>query len=306
MRSLRTLDFEIFSRGFATSAIGIAIISIAALAFVVFLLWPSSVRWFFGAVHEPIMRSSWAKNLLMADDKLVGDGQNILVNVLLVMFAAMMVLGAAVKPIVQWMQPAFGALGKQAAWVQILIEFLLILTIVATITTALVAVIQLLSKGVSVLLSKMLNPVARDQIRASGFGSDTRSDRAIDTLDFPMWLKSGWPALPEALGQEIQAVSDSAAAKAVQQFRGALGNLALAKGPGGSADLLSKYLTGDELIHTTYFKVARFRKLVAYSLTQTRGLRATPKFMQDPEYALVAGWYQEIVTGRMLSGHSSA
>ena len=59
--------------------------------------------------------------------------------------------------------------------------------------------------------------------------------------------------------------------------------------------MLSVYLTWDELIHTSYFKTAHFRKLVAYSLAQFKGFRVTAAFKQDPDYPRVAAWYEDIV-----------
>jgi len=60
------------------------------------------------------------------------------------------------------------------------------------------------------------------------------------------------------------------------------------------SDKLLHYLTWDELIHTSYFSVAQFRKLVAYALSQQKGFRARPAFAQDPDFVRVTQWYGAI------------
>ena len=77
-----------------------------------------------------------------------------------------------------------------------------------------------------------LNPMTTQQIRAIGFGSDTRTDQAVDASTWPMWLGKGYTHLPEVLGAEMQATSDAAVSKVVPKFRAALGKLVSATGPG--------------------------------------------------------------------------
>jgi hypothetical protein len=46
------------------------------------------------------------------------------------------------------------------------------------------------------------------------------------------------------------------------------------------SDLISEYLTWDELIHTAYFKVPLFNKLPAYSITRSEGSGRARPFLQ--------------------------
>ena len=88
-----------------------------------------------------------------------------------------------------------------------------------------------------------------------------------------MWLSSDMPALPAKLATEISAFSDKQAGQSIARFRSALNVLAFANGDREKSDLLSRYLTWDELIHTSYFQVPRFRKLVAYAISSANGFR---------------------------------
>jgi hypothetical protein len=56
----------------------------------------------------------------------------------------------------------------------------------------------------------------------------------------------------------------------------------------------SEYLTWQELIHTNYFNVPRFRMLVAYTIADSEGFRPTEAFRNHPDYSCVADWYEEI------------
>jgi hypothetical protein len=53
-------------------------------------------------------------------------------------------------------------------------------------------------------------------------------------------------------------------------------------------------LTWEELIHTVYFKAARFRKLVCYVIARSPGFRPSEKLKADPDYEKLAEWLAEI------------
>jgi hypothetical protein len=112
--------------------------------------------------------------------------------------------------------------------------------------------------------------------------------------------------LPAALGAEISAFSDQQAGKSVARLRSAVHVLAFAEGGREKSDLLSTYLTWDELIHTSYFQVPRFCKLVAYALSTADGFRATAAFRADPDYTLVAGWFDEMRQPAEVRGPDAA
>ena len=112
-----------------------------------------------------------------------------------------------------------------------------------------------------------------------------------------MWLSGAYPSLPADLSAEISRYSDDAAGKSIAKVRAALSNPAFTDLSKKQADLFVEYLTWDELIHTAYFKVPRFQKLLAYSIAQSPGFRATAAFQADPEFALVKGWYEDLQRG---------
>jgi hypothetical protein len=83
--------------------------------------------------------------------------------------------------------------------------------------------------------------------------------------------------------------------RSLGKFRAILGTLAFREAlDGGGFSVFSDYLSWEELIHTCYFDVSRFRKLVAYAISTADGFRATEMFKHDPDYPLVEKWFQEI------------
>jgi hypothetical protein len=46
------------------------------------------------------------------------------------------------------------------------------------------------------------------------------------------------------------------------------------------------------LIHTSYFEVARIRKLIAFAIAEAEGFRASAVFTSDADYPKVKTWYQ--------------
>ena len=104
----------------------------------------------------------------------------------------------------------------------------------------------------------------------------------------------GFSSLPNSIGDQIAEFSDQHASKSISKFRNALSHLGLSQTEGSQLKVLAEYLTWKELIHNSYFEIPAFRKLVAYAIAQSDGFRATDQFKNDPDYGLVAKWYEEI------------
>jgi hypothetical protein len=167
-------------------------------------------------------------------------------------------------------------------------------TIVVYLSIAIATVVlaQALATMVSALLSALLNRVAWSQIRASAFGNDTESQTAISANDVPTFSQHLAPSLPADLVNEITAVADGAAAASISKFRASLSRLAFGEEKKARAELVSEYLTWQELIHTAYFKVPAFNKLVATVVAQSEGFRPTDALSTDSQYGGLTDWCQ--------------
>ena len=151
-----------------------------------------------------------------------------------------------------------------------------------------------IAAGVSYILSAGLNWLTWSQIRKSAFGGDAVGEIPLDVQDHPTWTTQRFSPLPETLSAEITRLSDEAAARSLSKFRGALSGLAVSEDKEAKSFLFSEYLTWDELIHTSYFRVPRFRMLVAYVIANSDGFRPSAAFKSHPDSQLVARWYEEI------------
>lgn len=295
LRTLRTLDVDIFSKSFAVPVFRALLIALLLLTTVNMLYSPEIMNALYESAKKPLLGATFSSNVLAINGKLIGEGSNVLINAMLLCSVLGQSLAVAFSPIFSWADSTLT--WHQGELARLLKSFLLVIP-VSLFAVALMWLVQIAANWLSWLSSKILNPVAVQQIKATGFGSDTDGDYAIGAGEFPMWLGNGLPPLPEPLGREVEEISNSAAAAVIPKFRSAIKNLSLAKGDAETSDMLSHYLTWDELIHTSYFNVPKFRKLVAYALAQNEGFRATAAFTHDPDYKLVAAWYEEIVAGR--------
>jgi hypothetical protein len=176
----------------------------------------------------------------------------------------------------------------------LLIIFVLMPALAAGFAIIILLFFRLVARPTSARVSRYLNSLTWSQVRRSALGNDAEGQVALDAGACPMWLAHSFPSLPAALGNEISRYSDAAAANSLAKFRSALSNSALVDSNRDQSDLFMEYLTWDELIHTAYFKVPRFRKLLAYAIAQSEGFRATPAFRSDPDLALVKTWYDDL------------
>ena len=114
----------------------------------------------------------------------------------------------------------------------------------------------------------------------------------------PIWINdTSSNPIPDALGDEITAYGDDAAAKGISKFCAGIRQFAFTKSETYKSDTFSDYLTWDELIHTAYFDIPRFLKYVAYVICQAERFRATEAFQDNPDFATVALWYEDMQTG---------
>lgn len=157
--------------------------------------------------------------------------------------------------------------------------------------------VKRLAGPISHVSSILLNRMTWTQLQRASLGNDLEGERAWHASDHPHWLPAACCKLPAPLTNEISTISDEATAKSIAKFRAALSELGVIRIEDGGRDVLNSYLTGEELIHTTYFKVPRFRKLLAYAIAQSPGFRPSQAFRNDPELAVVKEWYESLVAG---------
>lgn len=275
LRRLPEVTFPIFGEDIAVAPL--TFISVMALPLLIALaiLSPDISNW----LHDQVNAQGFSDGKLFGA-RPFGGGHDITSNVMLicVMPIALMI----------WIMPAAD---------QPMLHFLgmLVLSplIFFAVSVLLLLVVRLVATALSRILSAFLDRLAWRQIRASAYGSDTQGEVAHVAGDAPAFAQGCLP-LPMTLAQEISRVADEAASSAIPKLRQSLNRLAFAEDGRARSDLVSDYLTWDELIHTAYFKVPLFVKLVAYAIAHSDGFRPSQRFLADPDYARVASLYAQM------------
>jgi hypothetical protein len=150
------------------------------------------------------------------------------------------------------------------------------------------------SLGVSAWFSRKLNRLSWYSIRQTAFGSDLREEFAVGADERPEWSATGYHALPPELQAELSQHADEAAAASVAKLRNAIGELAFSMKPQSNMDVVSQYITWDELIHTAYFKVPVFRKFVCCAIAHSPGFRPSVMLRADLEYDKLEQWLMAV------------
>ena len=151
-------------------------------------------------------------------------------------------------------------------------------------------VIRLVARVLSALLSRLLNRVTLAEIKREIYGNDTDGEVAVGAGPAPAWIATGAPYLQAPLADRITDAANRVTTASLAKFRNAISTLALTEGRPRDAGIVSNYLTWKELIHTTYFELPEFRKLVAQAIATSDGFAPSQSFSADPEFATTADW----------------
>lgn len=186
---------------------------------------------------------------------------------------------------------------QRSWWVEAMafaIIFVAMPLVFALISLAILYGFRFIAHQLSGRISAFLDSITWGELKRAAFGNDTISEIAVAAAPHPVWVNATRPFLPADVANEIAQRSNDVAASSLVKLRNAISELAFSERSADHASVIEEYITWNELIHTTYFQVESFRKLVAYALTQGAGFRPTNAFKEDPDYAVVAGWYADI------------
>lgn len=132
----------------------------------------------------------------------------------------------------------------------------------------LVLLIQVAGRFVSSRVSHALDSLTWTEVRRSALGNDTESEVALTASPTPAWIGTPPRYLPPELRDEITQHSNVAMTQSLSKIRNAISELAFADGhQNEAATSVLGFLNWQELIHTSYFEVPKFRAFVAHILT---------------------------------------
>jgi hypothetical protein len=152
-----------------------------------------------------------------------------------------------------------------------------------------------LSRLLSRFVSAYLDKVVWSALRRNAFGSDVAGEIATGVRAVPFWVDGEWnPGLPDELENELTALADRSAGVAIQKIRISLGELVFAIGGESWSEKMTKHLDWGELIHTVYFRVPLFRKLVCCAIASSPGFYPSEELKSDPDFPKLIEWLGEI------------
>ena len=274
LKSLETMRINVFSRNFAVPMFSFLSLFIVPVALLYAITSEQMMLLLFPHVKDLIGHAP----SIVRDGELVGAGKDLTVN-----FDVMM---TSISSFFQLM------LNEDLSHVLTLIA---VPIGIYALSLAITSLVEIGSKGVSAIMSRFMNSITWGQVRRLALGNDTQSERLVAVQEWPAWSGPRAVPLPEPLADEISEFSNNEAAKSIAKFRDAVGHLAFADAKEDKASVVESYLGWNELIHTCYFNVPRFRKLLIYAIAKCDGFRPTQAFLRDPDFHRVAAWYDEIM-----------
>lgn len=157
----------------------------------------------------------------------------------------------------------------------------------------LMLLIRFVARLISAALCTMLNNLTSSEVKRAAFGNDSEAEIAVAAVDRPCWLDASPPRLPAAIADTITRHSDGAASQSIAKFRRVIGQLSASE-RNRAETALTTYFTWSELVHSSYFDVETFRKLVARAIAAVPAFAPSHAFLADPDFARAGQWLAEI------------
>lgn len=171
------------------------------------------------------------------------------------------------------------------------LPIVLVPIIFALIALAVLIAIQALAGILSAFLSGRLDRLTHKEITRSALGNDTIGEVTLGAEPHPSWISKRYPFLPPEVAGKISDYSNEISFSSLAKFRNAISTLAFSVDEEGQQGILATYLTWRELIHTAYFEVEEFRRLLAFAIGEADGFTASEAFASAPEFERTRIWH---------------
>lgn len=182
------------------------------------------------------------------------------------------------------------------------LPFVFVPLVFGLVALGLMLLIRSVATAVSNVTSAFLNRITNAEVKRAAFGNDTEGEIAIGANDHPTWITGSPARLPGALADIITDYSNIAASQSLAKFRRAIGQIASAQPQHSAETAISTYFTWKELVHSSYFDVPEFRKLVAQAIGRSEGFAPSARFKSDPDFATTSKWLTEIEQSPLTKG----
>jgi hypothetical protein len=142
--------------------------------------------------------------------------------------------------------------------------------------------------------SWLLNRLTVAQLRTTAFGNDTIGEQVVQVGGVPEGCDGNYGLVPEEIETALTAFSDKNAAKTLASVRQILGLNQETHGQRDIAKIIAEQMSWHELIHTAYFEVDEFAKLIAHALHNAGLAPVSESFQSDPDYEKIRLAYEHL------------
>lgn len=158
-------------------------------------------------------------------------------------------------------------------------------------------VLSPIGRWISKPLSRSIDGAISKFVRDKTLGVDLPGLAAPTVSVGPAEFDRAWAALPDDVSKAIHDYSNQFASDLLARARKALGFVHAGLGSEEILRQASDSITWRELIHTAYFDVDEFVKLLAYAICEQSSLEPSEAFLADPDFETVKAWYAAIRPG---------
>jgi hypothetical protein len=155
-------------------------------------------------------------------------------------------------------------------------------------------IVRLLAYLLGMPTSHFLNWLAANQMRRNAFGNDTVGERMTRVSGVLEGSAPNFGLVPDEIETILSAFSDKHAVKTLESVRHVLG---LNQETGGTKDvakIMAEQMSWQELIHTAYFDVDEFAKLIAYVLHKAGLAPLGESFKADRDFEKIKSAYDQM------------
>jgi hypothetical protein len=139
-------------------------------------------------------------------------------------------------------------------------------------------------------MALLLNSVSGRNLKNSVFGNDVPGEWLAALTPAPPAFSGAWGPLPAPVGEAIENYTEQFALETLRRTRKLLGAASIANGPLDVSKLTGESISWHELIHTSYFDVDEFIRLLAVGLVEAGGLKPSEAFRASPDFEEARGW----------------
>jgi hypothetical protein len=164
-----------------------------------------------------------------------------------------------------------------------LIVWVFIGPIIFAILFLLFTVLHFIAYLVGLPASFFLNRLTAYQVRRTAFGNDTVGERAVEVAAVPEGCSANYGLVPAEIETVLADFSDKNAVKTLASARKILGLNKETQSERDVGKIMAEQMSWHELIHTAYFDVDEFARLIAYVLHKVGLAPLSEHFKADPD-----------------------